>query len=346
MSDKTEHASPYKLQKAKEKGQVAKSQELLTSTLLLTAVLVLALKSNNPFVLYLQQYIIQAPHIVWTKANLLSIMHHLFINGLYWALPIVIIPFLALIIAALIQNKGVWAPTVIKPDWSRVNPISGLKRMFSVKTLFDALKNTLKLSGAALLIGLMIMHNQNTFIALSLDNHNRFAFYHLLLNTTLSLVLYGLGLAIIDVLYTKHQFLKNQKMTKHEVKEEYKQREGNPTIKAKIKQLRWQLRQKTKALSQIKHADILITNPTHFAIALKYTQHAMPAPKVICKGQGTYALLMKQLAKRHAIQIVENKVLARALYANTELNAYIDKAWYPMVADIFRTHYRHLLGHA
>ena len=129
-------------------------------------------------------------------------------------------------------------------------------------------------------------------------------------------------------------------MSKQELKDEYRQREGDPKIKSKIKQLQHQLRQKTASLEQIKTADVVITNPTHLAIVLKYDRGLMPAPKVVCKVQGELVKQVKLLAARHQVPIIENKPLARVLFATSDVNQWVHREHFPMVASIFRDIYR------
>ena len=145
---------------------------------------------------------------------------------------------------------------------------------------------------------------------------------------------------MIDKLYTRWKFAKDNRMSKQELKDEYRQREGDPKIKAKIKQLQQQLRQKTASLEQIKTADVIITNPTHLAIALKYDRGLMPAPKVVCKAQGELVKHVRLLAARHQIPLIENKPFARALFATTDLNQWIGREHFPIAAMIFRDIFR------
>ena len=156
----------------------------------------------------------------------------------------------------------------------------------------------------------------------------------------LQLLVLLFALAIIDKLYTRWKFGKDNRMSKQELKDEYRQREGDPKIKSKMKQLQHQLRQKTASLEHVKTADVVITNPTHLAVVLKYDRGLMPAPKVVCKAQGELVKQVKLLAARHHVPIIENKPLARLLFATSDLNQWVNREHFPMVASIFRDIYR------
>ena len=156
----------------------------------------------------------------------------------------------------------------------------------------------------------------------------------------LQLILILFALAMIDKLYTRWKFAKDNRMSKQEIKDEHKQREGDPKIKSRIRQLQQKMRQKTASLNQVQTADVVITNPTHLAIALKYDRGLMPAPKVVCKAQGELAKHVKLIAARHQIPIIENKTFARALFATTDLNQWITREHFPIAATIFREIFR------
>jgi flagellar biosynthetic protein FlhB/flagellar biosynthetic protein FliR/FlhB len=163
---------------------------------------------------------------------------------------------------------------------------------------------------------------------------------HFILKTGLQLVALLLALAFIDKKFTLWKFSKEQRMSKHDLKEEYKQKEGDPKIKNKIRQLQAQLRQKTAALKQVKTADVIVTNPSHIAIALKYERGLMPAPKVIYKAQNKMVVQVKELARKYNIPVIEHKILARMLHHSTDLNQYIHKDLFPLTAELFRELYR------
>lgn len=344
MSEKTEKATPYKLQKAKEKGQVSKSVELTTCISLL--VICLLMNSLWPKQLgeiqnLLRQLLLAAPHIQFNLDNI-SHLHQYILSQLIslWA-PFALAGGLAIILGTVAQTGMVWSATPLIPDIKRLNLIQGFKRLFSLKTCFEALKSSLKLIVAFLLLCVALHHQLPEIVRLMLSSPSQDPelMMTLLLKLMFQLLLLLSLIALMDKFYTRWKFNKDNRMSKQEVKDEYKQKEGDPKIKSKIKQLQHQLRQKTTSLSAVQSADVVITNPTHIAIALKYERAVMPAPKVVCKAQGEMVKEVKKLAKKYGVPIMEQKAFARMLHQSVELNQWISKDLYPIAAGIFREVY-------
>ncbi len=345
MSEKTEKATPHKLQKAKEQGQVSKSTELNTCVFMLVMLGVgMALGPSSLF--QLKRLI---THLFYMAARVpfsVESMHHLqqfLLSSLTFLwLPIALAGVLSIILSTIAQTGFVWSGKPLVPDFKRLDLGTGFKRLFSSKLLFDAAKNSLKLSLAHLLLYLSLKHEIPAFLSFMKTSPTHFPFLliKLLSKITLQLLVLLFALAIIDKCYTRWKFSKDNRMSKQELKDEYRQREGDPKIKSKIKQLQHQLRQKTASLEQIKTADVIITNPTHLAIALKYDRGLMPAPKVVCKAQGELVRQVKLLAAKHRVPVIENKPLARLLFAASDVNQWINREHFPMVATIFREIYR------
>jgi flagellar biosynthetic protein FlhB/flagellar biosynthetic protein FliR/FlhB len=344
MSEKTEKATPYKLQKAKEKGQVSKSVELTTCISLL--VICLLMNSLWPKQLgviqnLLRQILLAAPQIQFNIDNI-SHLHQYILSQLIslWA-PFALAGGLAIILGTVAQTGMVWSATPLIPDIKRLNLIQGFKRLFSLKTCFEALKSSLKLIVAFLLLCVALHHQLPDIVLLMLTKPSQDPqlMMTLLLKLMFQLLLLLSLIALMDKFYTRWKFNKDNRMSKQEVKDEYKQKEGDPKIKSKIKQLQHQLRQKTTSLSAVQSADVVITNPTHIAIALKYERAVMPAPKVVCKAQGEMVKEVKKLAKKYGVPIMEQKAFARMLHQSVELNQWISKDLYPIAAGIFREVY-------
>lgn len=344
MSEKTEKATPYKLQKAKEQGQVSKSVELNTSIFLLVLLLVsmalwpsflMELKALTKHLLYLNT------RIPFSVDSMGQLQQFVLSRLTYLWIPLALAGILTIILSTIAQTGFVWSGKPLALDFKRLDISKGFKRLFSTKSLFEAGKNSLKLSLVFLLFGLSLQHELPTILSFMTTDPANFPSLIMSLLSRLLLQLLSLlfALAMIDKLYTRWKFAKDNRMSKQELKDEYRQREGDPKIKAKIKQLQQQLRQKTASLEQVKTADVIITNPTHLAIALKYDRGLMPAPKVVCKAQGEMVKEVKRLAARHNIPLIENKVFARALFATTELNKWISRDHFPVAAKIFRDIY-------
>jgi flagellar biosynthetic protein FlhB/flagellar biosynthetic protein FliR/FlhB len=345
MSEKTEKATAYKLQKSREKGQVNKSMELTTSLSLL--VLLGMISALWPKILAELQYLMRNLLKQATKTELsLDKMHelqHFILKSLssLW-LPIAMAGVLTVILSTILQTGPVWTSTPLIPDFKRLSMTQGFKKLCSLKTCFETLKSLIKLTTASILIYVLIKHQLPKILPLAL-NHPKYdaaPMMSILLNLIFKLLMLLTSLAILDKLYTNWNYSKINRMSKQEVKDEHKQRDGDPKIKAKIKQLHYQLRQKTASLKQVATADVVITNPTHLAIALKYDAKLMPAPKVVCKAQDNMAMEVKKLAKKHGVPIIENKLLARSLYENIALNQWISSDLFPLAAAIFRTIYQ------
>lgn len=349
MSEKTEQATAYKLQKAKEKGQVSKSTELTVYiSLLLTSGLISLLwpKQLKELEALCSSLLSMAAHFSFT-VDTMQHLHHLLVTtvlGLWF--PVALTALLGIILGSMSQTGLVWSPTALNPDFKRINPAHGFKKLYSMNTLFETLKSSVKLSSAPILIYCLLKKQIPPMMqtALTHQTPNPALLMHFLLGISAELLLLLVLLALIDKRYTRWKFNKEQKMSKQEVKEEYRQREGDPKIKQKIKQVHMQLRQKTAALKQLKNADVIITNPTHLAIALKYERGSMPAPKVIYKAQDKLVSQVKDIAKRHNIPIMEHKVLARMLHHSIELNQYISKDLFPLVAQVFKELYQRQRG--
>lgn len=345
MSEKSEKATPYKLQKAKEKGQVSKSVELNTCiSLLILLGLITALwpKQLKEIQELFRHLLYKASQLQFTLDQITHLHQFILSKLIALWLPFALTAGLAIILGSISQTGLVWSATPLIPDFKRVNIIQGCKKLFSMKTCFEAGKSIIKLAAAFTLI-ICVLKNQLPYIlelALTPPSQDPRLMMNFILKIIFQLLLLFVFIAVIDKFYTRWKFNKDQRMSKQELKDEYKQKEGDPKIKGKIKQLQFQLRQKTASLKQVKTADVIITNPTHLAIALKYERGIMPAPKVVCKAQGDMVLQVKDLAQKHGIIVMENKIFARLLYHSTELNQYINKDLFPLAAQIFRDLYQ------
>lgn len=345
MSEKTEQATPYKLKKAREQGQVSKSTELNTCIVLLVLLGIIAgfwektLRQIESLSIHLLN---MSHHTAFNVKTMANLQHFLLskITGLW--LPLSLTGIITIIVSTIAQTGFVWSTKSLSPNFKRMNLMQGFKRLFSTKLLFESGKNILKSIFALLLLSISIRHELPVFLNMMHTSPMQLPqqCMHIFFKITFELLALLSTLALVDTYYTRWKFSKDQRMSKQEIKEEYKSREGDPQIKSKIKQLQQQLRQKTASLKQVKTADVLITNPTHLAIALQYDKERMPSPKVVCKAQGELAKQVKTLAARHRIPMIENKTFARALFATTALNQCIAQEHFPVAAVIFREIYR------
>ena len=318
--EKTEPATEKKLSDARKEGQVAKSREIANGLGLLTVFLVLK---------------IWVGHMGYQFINVFSVI--------YERIPEV----LGLVVAFLSDVVQVgWKPTgkPLQPKFSKLNPLSGFKRIFSANALVELIKSILK-------IGLI------TYICYNYLKDKwplLFSLYDMDLMQAIALIggtVTDLGIRVslvymiisaADFIYQKYKFSKDMRMTKQEIKEEYKQQEGDPQIKGRIRQ-KMQEASRRRMMQNLPQADVVITNPTHYAVAIKYDPEVADAPIVIAKGEDYLAAKIKEIAREHQIEIVENKPLARMLYANVDVGQAVPPELYQAVAEVLAFVY-HLQG--
>lgn len=344
MSEKTEKASHYKLLKSQEKGQVNKSIEL---NIQVTFVIILAYMSwtweghLTKIKLFCRSLLVVKTTHCCSQLFIIDVFQEIlfFILNL-WA-PIVGILILSLILINWLQSGLVWTSHPLIPNFKRLNISQGLKKIISLKNVFELGKTLFKILGGFVILVIILKDNLSGILNTSLIQitYHPSLFAHLILKVAFHLLAFLLIIALIDLLYSRWSFAKEQRMSKHDIKEEYKQREGDPKVKSKIKQLQRELRRKTTSLQHLKNADVIITNPTHLAIALAYDRNTMPAPKVVCKAQDMMVIEVKKIARKYGIPIIENKILARLLFHSIELNHWISQELYPLTAMVFRDLY-------
>jgi flagellar biosynthetic protein FlhB len=248
------------------------------------------------------------------------------------------IPFLILMLAAIagnmIQHQLVWSTESMKPKFSKISPLAGFKRMFSKIALMNFVKGLIKLALIGAIMGVILWPKRNELDSLITVDPAVI----LPLSRSLSVDILVAAIAVLaivaaaDYLFQYHQWREKLKMSLQEVKEEYKQTEGDPTVKAKIRQLRVQ-RMRQRMMADVPKASVIITNPTHYAVALKY-ERGMDAPVCVAKGVDNIALKIREVAGEHDIPIVENPPLARALYATVDIDEDVPPEHYKAVAEV------------
>lgn len=337
--DRSEQATPFKLREARKRGQVSKSLEvnsLLVLSAGLAALYFLGEKMISQQLAFsrsvfnnIHRFPMEPTHLTqWFE------MAFFYVINIFW--PLLAALMIIGIAANMFQTGPIFSLFPIKPDIKRLDPIAGFKRVFSKKLLFESLKTFIKLFvfGAVLYFAVMAML-PSLFSLISIDPD----FYALfLLDSTRSLMskmlLVLLLIALLDLMYSKWDFANRMRMSRREVKEEVKRREGDPQVRAKRRELQKEAAKRAASTQNVPDADVLITNPTHLAIALKYDRNKMIAPELIAKGAGDLALAMKHIARKHNVMVVENKPLARALFERVELEQAIPEDLFPRVAKI------------
>lgn len=337
-SQKTEEPTPKKLEEARKRGQVAISREANNWLMLVVGTILIA-AAAGPILAELQTvmkaYIEHSHDMPGVPGGFNVILG----GALKKILLILALPFLALMFTAFlgpfIQVGPLFAPEVIKPDFSKVSPIKGFSRLFSMRSLVEFFKGVLKI----LIVGVVgyfillpyyaqVDHMVGLPLESLLDEMQV-----LIVKLLAGIVVVMLAVAVIDIAYQRQEHYKKMRMTRHELKEEYRQTEGDPHVKARLRQLRTEKARK-RMMQAVPEADVVITNPTHYSIALKYDSKDMEAPKCVAKGVDQLALRIREVAKEHGVEIVENPPLARTLWDAVDLDEIIPAEHYKAVAEV------------
>lgn len=336
--DKTEEPTGKKLSDAKKKGQIPKSVDLNSAVVLLFVMLAFNMFGasfyTNGRLFIIESYKFLTKEVI-NNGDVLSILLFMIKNGVTAALPIVLTVLIIGVAGNLIQTGFVVSSESIKPKLEKLNPMQGFKRMFSKRSLVELLKSIAKVTVVAYVAYSFIRLKLNDILKVSdLNPNGIYPFVKSITDSQLSrVVMVMLVIGIIDFVFQKRQFKKDLRMTKQEVKEEFKQMEGNPEIKSKIKQKQREMSMR-RMMQEVPKATVVITNPTHFAVALKYDKGEASAPIVVAKGADLVAQRIKEIAKENKVPILENKPLARTLYARVEINEIIPVELYQTVAEI------------
>ncbi len=336
-ADRSEDPSAKRLEEALERGDVVKSQEVSTWFVLGAGALTLAAFSgqmSSGLTATFRGLVANSYQIPVDPRGLMMILGR--IEG--EVLAVMAIPMGVLLLAGIvgnvIQHRLVWSTESLKLQFSKVSPLAGAKRLFSLQAIVNFLKGLVKIVAlGAVMTALMWPQRHRLDTLVSTD-----ILASLLLTKSLALNMAGTVVAILflvaaaDYLYQYRQWFERQKMSMRELKEEFKQTEGDPMIKGKIRQLRQQ-RMRKRMMAAVPKASVVITNPTHYAVALQY-EKGMEAPVCVAKGADNMALMIREIAKKHSIPIVENPPLARALHATVEIDDEIPTEHYKAVAEV------------
>lgn len=337
--DRSEEATPFKLQKAREQARTPRSTDAVAATVFAAATAYLAWQGPQTMQEMLRLFraaLLQAGHVDPGAADLWPLVAELAARGAGLLLPLFVMLMLAAVLASVAQTGMVFSLQTLHFDFQRLNPATGFKRIFSWRTLFDGLRACVKLvvlsaAGVAALQALLPQ-----FHVLSAMAPARF------LDAALADVA-GLGwrmalalmlVAAADIVFTRRDFARQMRMGRRELKDEYKNREGDPRIRARLRDLRRELLKRSRSLRNTRNADVVLTNPTHVAVALQYRHGEMEAPRVVAKGAGELAAAMRAIAARHQIVVVQNPPLARRLFREAPLDAYLPASFHAEVARI------------
>ena len=339
--DKTEKATPKKLDDARKEGRVARSSDLINGFMLLLMFYVLKLFGGimaNLFLDSFVKYYNKASDIsmeVFDVKQAVNLSNEIVIDIVIASLPVLIGSFVVALVGNIVQVGWKVTGKPLKPKLDRLNPIGGFKRMFSQEKVVELIKSILKVLAIAL-----VAYNEVKDRWKFILNLYDFEFMQAVLNIFDIVLDVGIKISVIFVIigladfgYQKWKHLHDLRMSKQEVKDEMKQSEGDPQIKGQIRQ---KMREgaRRRMMQDLPKADVVITNPTHFAVAVKYDKETAEAPYVLAKGADYVAANIKEIAKQNNIEIVENKPLARMLYYNVEIGDQIPPELYQMVAEV------------
>ncbi|MDR8394235.1 flagellar biosynthesis protein FlhB [Aliifodinibius sp. S!AR15-10] len=342
--EKTEEPTQRRLEKAREEGNISISTEISSVMLMLVSVITIIMAGGHIYGLVeglFENFFLNAGKPLENQEHAIKYIGAAATFGLRMMVPLLIILTVTAIGVNLIQTKGAFSLKAIQPKASKINPLNGLKRIFSMQGFVELAKGFLKLLIIGLIVYFTVFNNLDYFISFAV----------LPLETSVSesgsYVLIFIGrilaalfiLAIADTVYQQFQHKKDLRMTKKEVKDERKETEGDPHVKSKRKEMGMAFRQK-RLDHAVLESDVVVTNPTHYAVALQYDPEENNAPIVMVKGQRLRAQKIKKLAREFEIPIVENKPVAQALFASAEEDEYIPEDLYRAVAEILAYVYK------
>jgi flagellar biosynthetic protein FlhB len=344
FAERTEQATPRKREEAKKKGRVAKSREIPSVMILMAGISVLFLLGTSVYQ-QLSTLMVRLLRHVGTlslyPANLQTLSTELIHAILLILSPVLTAVLVASILSHTAQSGTVFSMEVLKPDWSRISFLAGFSRVFSKQSLFELPKSLFKILIIGGVAWLTIKKEWPRIILLTDQEPTRMfqtilsISWSLFLRTGLVMML----LAGLDYLFQRWTFERDLRMTKEEIKEEMKMTEGDPLIKSRIRSIQRQLARR-RMMAEVPKADVIITNPTHLAVALYYQSKEMEAPKVVAKGAGWIAEKIVEIGRKHQVPLVENKPLAQILYKTVDLGRAIPSTLYQAVADILAYVYR------
>lgn len=342
--EKTEPATAKKLKEAREEGQVAKSKELSSAVDLIVLFVILKV-----FISFIGENLLNVFALIYNKipdfindsaGGMNTFLARTVINNVLLLIlkilaPVLIIGLITCILINIVQVGWKVTAKPMKPKPSKINPLNGFKRIFSKDSVFELVKSIAKIVLIIYVAYSSIKDHQNElFILYEISLMQAILLVgDIVINTGLKISLIYLVLGIADWVYQKHKFNEDMKMTKQEVKDEYKNTEGNPEIKGRQRSKMREVSQR-RMMQSLPTADVVITNPTHLAVAIKYDAEVHSAPIVVAKGADYLAMKIREQAKEHHIEIVENKPLARMLYANVEIGAEVPPELYQAVAEV------------
>lgn len=342
--EKTEEPSQHRIDEFRKKGDVAVSREL-TSVLVLAACL-MALSLSLVFIFeqmtaYIEWLYTLDIASAFTPKSLATITTKTMVVAAKCSAPVLGVALCAGVLAQVVQIGFLYSPDILELNFDRVNPLNGMKKLFSANALFEAFKGVIKFVVIIVVVYAYLkddISKYNGFMHLEITQSYHFA-KELLMKIAFAIILALAVVAALDFAYQKLTYRKKLMQTKQELKQESKEQDGNPEVKQRIRQIQREMSRK-RVIQDVKTADVIITNPTHISIVVKYDAETMVSPTVVGKGQDHLALKIREIAKEHNIPIVENVQLARTLYKTVKVGAPIPRNMYKAIAEVLAFVYK------
>jgi flagellar biosynthetic protein FlhB len=336
--ERTEQASPKRREEARNKGQVAKSPEVASAAILLACTIFFYFGSGGMVerLMDLTSWTLRQSGTTVVSLNTINAL----IWGWTWKLFLVMAPLLlTVVIAGLLANYiqigFIFSTETLAPKFEKIDPIKGFQRLFALRSLVELVKSLLKMAIVTVVVWFTLKDELQNMIPLMDESLGAILLYtgrisfKILITTCWILIV----LAILDYLYQRWEFEKGLRMSHQEVKDEYKQTEGNPVIKSRIRRIQREAARK-RMMANVPKADVVITNPTHLAVAIRYDPEKMYAPTVVAKGAGFVAESIREIAAAHGVPVIENKPVAQLLYKTIDVDQAIPEDLYRAVAEI------------
>ncbi len=340
MAEKSEKATPKKLRDARKKGQVAKSKDFPSAFTFVTS-FALIVGTSGYFFKNLSGYMLDAFNLIKEGSNISSILPGFFTSAFHviftTSLPFMVLISLVGILVNFLIVGPLFAFEAMKPDIKKLNPVTNLKNIFKVKTFIELIKSVLKITGAVLLIYSAIYNSIPTIVGTAAIpvSGSAMIFSDFLIKVSVRVGIFFLAVALFDLVFQKKNFAKEMKMEKFEVKQEYKDTEGNPEIRGKRKQIAQEIAYQETPRAAAK-ARTIISNPIHIAVALRYDEDDDPAPFILVMGKGIAAQKILEVAQENNVPIMRQVDLAQQLYNQGTEGQYIPEACYEAIAEILK----------
>jgi len=336
--ERTEQATPKRLEDARRKGQIPRSRELSAAAVTLVggaALYMLGGQITGQMAEMMRRGLALSRDEATDSTFMLPALSNAAADGLWLSMPVLGLITLAAIIAPLALGGWSFAGQAMMPQFSRLNPLEGIKRMFAMRSLVELAKAMAKFGVVAVIATIVLWNDAPALMGLGREPLQQ-AIGHAIQLSGKALLVISAGLLIIagiDVPYQLWQYAKQMRMSRQEIREEYKESEGSPEVKGRIRQLQQEVARR-RMMQEVPKADVIVTNPTHFAVALKYDEKRMRAPIVVAKGVDVIAAKIREVAGENAVPVFEAPPLARVLYRNVDIGDEIPATLYVAVAQI------------